>query len=113
MPSDYTIHGLGNPVQGNHPVPPSLPPLGPTQTGLAESTPSNDIIIGKGSATLAIQCTVKARLDVQPYTTNPVTGAEVAPVLAPGASGVVLQPDQVRLFTLGPGKYKLQTIVYV
>jgi hypothetical protein len=115
MPLDYAVHALGNPVQGNHPPTPIMPPLA-TVAGLADNTPSADIIIGAATklpVMLAVQSTIKSRLDIKPYTADPVTAAEIPPVLTPGTSGVVLQPDSVRIFTLQPGKYKLQNVAYV
>lgn len=100
MALDYAVLALGNPVQGQLPAAPALPPLA-GQKALAENTDSAVIVVDR-PAMLVLVATAKVRLDVQPS-----TGA-----LDPGNSPVVLPADQRVMFTLPAGSYKLKTLAY-
>lgn len=111
MPTDIALHPLGNPLQGNHPPAPPMPPLG-GQTSLAEATNSADIVVPKTGGVLILQATVKARVAI--LQSEDGVGF---PGGAPGnpdaaGSGVVLNADQPRLFSLPGGRFRLRTAVY-
>jgi hypothetical protein len=101
MPIDIALHPLGNPNSGNHPVFPGAPVLF-NQDGLAEATPSGDIIVPPGGATLVVTATVKVRLDIQ----------LAANATDPSTSGIVLIADRERAFALAKGTYKVESAVY-
>lgn len=102
MPVDIALHPVGNPIQGNHPPAPSVPVIS-QQTGLAEATPSADLVVPATGAVLCLVATAKLRVDIE------LVGG---PALDPATSALVLPTDQVRQFYLRQGTYRLQTAVY-
>ena len=103
MPADIVLHALGNPVHGNHPPAPSIPPLA-QQVSLAENTNSNVFTVPDMGAVMCLTATTKLRVDI-------VTVANLASI-NPAGSANVLPMDIPRLFYLPKGQYQVRTTIY-
>ena len=100
MATDWSLHELGIPSYGNHPPAAKMPHYG-GQAGLADDTPSENIVVTVPSVVFVVAA-ARSTLDIRLNGTG----------LDSAASPVVIEANQARAFYLTPGTYKLQVSAY-
>ena len=108
MPCDIALHPMGNHNNGQQRQALHVPPL-QSIVSLAEATDSADIVVPATGAVLVLQGTVKLRAAVLKSNED---GTTFTGSPDPLTSGVVLQPDIPRSFSLARGRYRVRTAVY-
>lgn len=108
MPVDIALHPMGNHNNGQQRDAPVVPPL-LSIVSLAELTDSADMIVPPTGAVLILQGTIKLRAALLKSNED---GTSFTGSPDPLTSGIVLQPDVPRSFSLPRGRYRVRTAVY-
>jgi hypothetical protein len=108
MPCDVALHAVGNLNNGQQRPALHMPPL-QSIVSLAEAADSTDIIVPATGGVLVLQGTIKLRAAVLKSNED---GTTFTGSPDPATSGVVLQPDIPRTFSLARGRYRVRTSVY-